>query len=151
VPPQLAYPMAVPPQMAQPLVAGPAPPASIYAPPQAAAPQGPSADSNGSVGLRGQAIPNPTDPRLPQQVALNTAAPVQGARLYSLHREFGLQPDPTPPPSAEGQTVELVSSIDSGGAPDPAADAGDKPRTKQTASTGQTATAQRLSDYGSGN
>ena len=113
--------MSVPPQMAAPMV-GPQSqyqqPASIYAPqqgpqafaPQVSAPQTGQQELNGSTGLSGQGRPNPTDPRQPQLVAMNTAAaPVQTARLYSLHREFGLTPDPTPVPTPEGQTVELVS------------------------------------------
>ena len=142
VPPQLAYPMAVPPQMAAPLVGqGQQPqPTSIYAAPQAFAPQ---TELNGSSGLSGQARPNPTDPRQDQRVAMNTAAPAQGARLYSLHREFGLTPDPTPAAPPQGQTVELVSSIDSGAAANPDADAADRPATKKlTDSTGKTVVAQ---------
>ncbi len=74
---------------------------------------------------------------------MNTASPpVQSARLYSLHREFGLTPDPTPAPAAQGQTVELVSSIDSGGAPNPDADAPASTRKTTTDSTGKTVTTQ---------
>ena len=152
VPPQLAYPMAVPPQMAAPLVGPQAQqqlPTSIYASPQgsgpqASAPQAGPMELNGSTGLSGQGRPNTTDPRKEQRVAMNTAAPpVQSARLYSLHREFGMTPDPTPAPTPQGPTVELVSSIDSGGAPNPDADAADRPATRKiTDSTGKTVTAQ---------
>ena len=104
VPPQLAYPQAVSPQQAQPMVTVPVGQANLppAAPPSAQGSSSPQSD--------------PTDPRQPQRVAMNTASPPnQGARLYSLHRDFGLQPDPTPAPSVdEGQTVQLVSSIDSG-------------------------------------
>lgn len=130
VPPQLAYPMAVPPQAAQPLVnnAAPAPPTSIYAPP-------PQAQTSQSQTGQGQS--DPTDPRQPQRVAMNTApAPVQTARLYSLHRQFGLQPDPTPTPAPdeERQTVELVSSIDSGVGGEPQAE----PRNRVIQTKGRT-------------
>jgi hypothetical protein len=98
VPPQLAHPMAVPPEYATPLVGAPQPPASIYAPPP-----------------QPQPWPGPTGAAertnaQPQQVA--AAATAHGARYYSLHRQFGLAPDPTPAPSAQGEAVELVSSID---------------------------------------
>ena len=108
VPPQMAGPQSLPPQVAQPMVTvpvgqGPLPPASIYAPPPQA--KGVSAPQS-----------DPTDPRQPQRVAMNTvSAPNQGSRLYSLHRDFGLQPDPDPAPlPGQGESVELVSSIDSG-------------------------------------
>lgn len=95
VPPNLASPMAVPPQQAQPLVSNPQLPNSIYAPP---APPPPA-------GVLGAAQPRRD---------LAVAAAPQAARYYSLHRQFGLQPDRPPAPPAEGQPVELVSSIDSG-------------------------------------
>lgn len=102
VPPQLASPFAVPPQQAAPLVGSPQPPVSIYGPPQAR-------------------MPGPTDPGQPQRIAANTAQP-QAARYYSVHRPFGLQPDPAPAAAAEGQPVELVSSIDSGVGAEPASE-----------------------------
>jgi hypothetical protein len=123
VPPQLAYPIA--PASAQPLV-GQAPPTSIYAPPPQVQPSAAAHE-----------VANPTDPRLPQRVAMN-AAPAQGARFYSLHREFGLEPDPTPAPPPDGQVVQLVSPIDSGPAPNPDGDA-PHTRTRQiTDSSGKT-------------
>jgi hypothetical protein len=153
VPPQLAYPMTVPPQMAAPLVGQPQQqPTSIYAPQQGAmAPQATAREPelNGSSGLSGQAVPNPTDPRQPQMVAMNTAVPLQSARLYSLHREFGLTPDPTPAPAPQGQTVELVSSIDSGG-PNPDGDEPAKTVKKVTNASGKI-TAQLRGNYASDN
>jgi hypothetical protein len=52
------------------------------------------------------------------------AADPNHARYYSLHRQFGLEPDPTPPMApAAGQPVELVSSIDAGVGGEPPASA----------------------------
>jgi hypothetical protein len=130
VPPQLAYPMAVPPQMAAPLVNNPQLPTSIYAPPPVAAQRAPSA-----VGQTGQ---TQADPRQPQRVAVNDAQPGQGARYYSLHRQYGLTPDPTPAlPPAEGQAVDLVSAIDPGVGAEPVSE----PRTRVIQTNGKTGTA----------
>lgn len=126
VPPQLAGPNVIPPQMAQPMVGAPqapmpAPPTSIYAPPP-------------------QAMADPTDPRQNQRVAMNTAQPAASARYYSLHRQFGLQPDPTPPLPVDNaaDAVQLVSSIDSGVGVEPAPE--NRTRVVQT-TNGKTTTA----------
>jgi hypothetical protein len=137
VPPQLAGPNVIPPQVAQPLVTNPqapppAPPTSIYAPPPTA--------RIGEGSPLPAAQPDPTDPRENQRVAMNTAQPAQTARYYSLHRQFGLQPDPTPPLPADdaADAVELVSSIDSGVGVEPAPET----RTKVVQTTkGKTTTA----------
>jgi hypothetical protein len=135
VPPNIAYPQAVPPQMAAPLVGPSQPlPTSIYSPPPAAAAT--------------QTVANPGQP---QRVAMNTAASAQSARLYSVHRAFGMQPDPTPAAPAPGEAVELVTPIDSGGAPNPAAD-DDRPRVRQTTTAnGKTVTQMRGSSSPSDN
>jgi hypothetical protein len=136
VPPQLAGPNALPPQVAQPMVANPQLPSSIYAPPPPPPP--PPAPAQGTAtGAVTQA--DPTDPRQPQRVAMNTAeVPVQTARHYSLHRQYGLEPDPTPPPPPdEGATVELVSPIDSGVGGEPET----QPRNKVIQTKGKTGTA----------
>jgi hypothetical protein len=66
-----------------------------------------------------------------QQLAAVDAAHAPSARYYSLHRQFGLQPDPTPAPASEqGPPVELVSSIDSGVGAEP--DASTRNRVIQT-------------------
>lgn len=128
-PPQMAYPFAIPPQMTQPLVGPPAPPqppASIYAPPPQA-PQAPAAPLASS----------PAAPDSPEQAAARRMAaamppPRPGARLYSVHRQFGMEPDPIAPAaprSAElqGQPVELAASFKLDPGPDPASqDAADE-------------------------
>ncbi|OYX35838.1 MAG: hypothetical protein B7Y99_02900 [Caulobacterales bacterium 32-69-10] len=141
VPPQLAGPGSLPPQVAQPLVNNPqalspqgmppAPPTSIYAPPPQARISEPTPLPN--------AQPDPTDPREPQRVAMMSAAQPQTARYYSLHRQFGLRPDPTPAPvsDADAQSVELVSSIDSGVGGEPSSE----PRNRVVRTNGKTGTA----------
>jgi len=120
VPPQLAYPLAIPPQYAQPLVTQPqasqpspaqpnaSQPTSIYDPPQARSSQ--------PVPAASQPAEQSEEARA-RAMAMNMPPPNR-SRLYSVHRQFGLEPDRIPAPAAEtGAPVELVGAIGSGVGP----------------------------------
>jgi hypothetical protein len=124
VPAQLGGPQSLPPQVTQPLVSQPLGRAN----PQPGVP----AQAQGAAAPRS----DPTDPRQPQRVAMNTS---DRPRLYSVHREFGMTPDPDPLPGpATGPAVELISPIDSG-VNDPPTDNAPAPQKPRTASAAEAA------------